>query len=145
MLKYSRTFLRSLFDSIGSGEEKQQKARVVVWDNWTSHKAKEVTRFLEQSKEAMITISAYSPWLNPAESYISSIKHNLRKQLSFQRLIFTLIFHLLFELYVCNLFIYFYLLFNMIYYLFSLKILHLLNLSIFYYNLEYSAALLSKI
>ena len=42
----------------------------MVWDNWSSHKTEKVTEYLNQSKEAMITISVYSPWLNPTESYM---------------------------------------------------------------------------
>ena len=46
----------------------------LAWDNVTIHKTKIVRELLDEHKMGLLTIKPYSPWLNPAEGYISSIK-----------------------------------------------------------------------
>ena len=57
--KYFRSFLDSLYKSMKEQGDEKHKAQAVTWDNWSSHKAKLVTQYLEKNREAIITISPY--------------------------------------------------------------------------------------
>ena len=54
---------------------------MLVCDNASIHKTKEVCQLLNISKIGLLTIKPYSPWLNPVEGYISAIKKRIRLNL----------------------------------------------------------------
>ena len=60
-----------------SSNGKNEKSYAIVWDNASIHKSKKVMDFLTESKMHMITIPAYSPWLNPVETMIGAFKRKL--------------------------------------------------------------------
>ena len=52
---------------------------VILCDNATIHKAKQVRNYLESSKILMVTIPPYSPTLNAAEKIILAIKEKIKR------------------------------------------------------------------
>ena len=56
---------------------------IFIADNATIHKFKEVSKFLEKNILSLLTICPNSPWLNPVESYIISIKAKIKKHWKF--------------------------------------------------------------
>ena len=48
----------------------RHKKLVFVWDNSSIHTSKKVNDFLKKEEVSILTITPYSPWLNPVESYI---------------------------------------------------------------------------
>jgi transposase len=51
---------------------------VLVADNATIHLTAAVAEILENNNLNMTTIAPYSPYLNPAEKYINSIKESIK-------------------------------------------------------------------
>ena len=51
---------------------KNERNYMIVWDNASIHRSSKMLKFLEWSKIRLITIPAYSPWLNPVEHMIGS-------------------------------------------------------------------------
>ena len=66
-------FLRKLMR-----EEMHGRKLLIIWDNASIHKAGNVKRFLEKSREAIITrlLPPYAPELNPDESVWNLAKHH---------------------------------------------------------------------
>ena len=60
---------------------------LLAWDIATIHKTKIVRDLLVEHKMGLLTIKPYSPWLNPAEGYIASIKKKIRTQLERSKLL----------------------------------------------------------
>ena len=52
---------------------------VILCDNATIHKAKQVRNYSESSKILMVTIPPYSPTLNAAEKIILAIKEKIKR------------------------------------------------------------------
>ena len=59
----------------------------MAWDNATIHKTKIIRELLVEHKMGLLTMKPYSPWLNPAEGYIASIKKKIRTQLERSKLL----------------------------------------------------------
>ena len=55
---------------------------IFIADNAAIHKSSEVKKILEKNRLSLLTIFPYSPWQNPVESYISSIKAKIKKNWS---------------------------------------------------------------
>ena len=51
---------------------------VFIADNASIHKTNQIKEYLENKKQLLITIPSYSPWLNPWEHLIRSIKSKIR-------------------------------------------------------------------
>ena len=58
-----------------------------VTDNATIHKTNKASKILNSNEIGLLTIKPYSPWLNPVEGYISSIKKKIRKKLDKNRIL----------------------------------------------------------
>ena len=54
---------------------------ILVTDNALIHKTKGISEFLESKEARLLTIYLYSPWLNPIEGYIYSIKKRIKMKL----------------------------------------------------------------
>jgi transposase len=61
-----------------SNKNEDAAGMVIVADNATIHKTKEVEKLLQEYQTSLLTIAPYSPWLNPAEKYINAIKSNIK-------------------------------------------------------------------
>ena len=67
--------------------ETDQISPLLIADNASIHKTKRVSQLLNSNKVGLLTIYLYSPWLNPAEGFISSIKKKIRIKLETGRLL----------------------------------------------------------
>ena len=54
---------------------------IFVGDNAKIHKSKETESFLKDTNCRLLTITPYSPWLNPAEYFIGAVKNKLKEKL----------------------------------------------------------------
>ena len=69
-------FLKLVVDESKKYSDQNNKV-VIVWDNASIHKTQRVRDLLKTSKISMLTITPYSPWLNPVEGFIGSFKKKL--------------------------------------------------------------------
>ena len=60
---------------------------IFIADNASLHKTQKVVRYFEDNNLLLQTIPAYSPWMNPVEKLISSIKAKMRKYQQIGKLI----------------------------------------------------------
>ena len=60
---------------------------VFIADNASIHKTNQIREYLEDTKQLLITIPSYSPWLNPWEHLIRSIKSKIRMKQRANKLI----------------------------------------------------------
>ena len=51
----------------------------VVWDNYSIHKARMITKYLEKNRIKLVTIVSCSPFLNPWEHLIQGIKSKIKR------------------------------------------------------------------
>ena len=66
-------YLKGVINQIKQGA-KYSKEYVIIWDNAIIHRSEIWKTFLESQNIGLLTIHPYSPWLNPIEHYIGSIK-----------------------------------------------------------------------
>jgi transposase len=52
-----------------------------IFDNASIHVSKLAKSYLAENKIKAMTISPYSPWLNPTEKLIGAIKAKIRKEM----------------------------------------------------------------
>ena len=69
-------FLKWIVDESKKYSDQNYKV-VIVWDNASIHETQWVRDLLKTSKISMLTITPYSPWLNPVEGFIGSFKKKL--------------------------------------------------------------------
>ena len=55
---------------------------LIVLDNWSIHKSKEVMQKLKQISNKITYLPAYTPQFTPIELWFSKIKENLRRSWS---------------------------------------------------------------
>ena len=72
-------YLKSLFEALQRSNNGTNCECVVIWDNASVHSNSLVRNFIKSSKLRVISIPAYSPFLNPAEKLINAIKMKIRK------------------------------------------------------------------
>ena len=73
------SYLKNLIDEINKNCNESRQDFILIADNASIHKSGKVQKFLENNKASLLTICPYSPWLNPVEPYISSIKVKIKK------------------------------------------------------------------
>ena len=74
-------YLKQVIEFYHSKDPQIKNQVLLVCDNASIHKTKEVCQLLNISKIGLLTIKPYSPWLNPVEGYISAIKKRIRLNL----------------------------------------------------------------
>ena len=78
-------YLWKLLDDVNNHQIQNNKKYYIVTDNSSIHKTKEINKILEEKRIGLITISPYSPWLNPIEAYINAIKSKFKQKLKHQQ------------------------------------------------------------
>ena len=61
--------------------------QIFVANNTSLHKTQNVAQYFQNKNLLLQTIPAYSPWMNPAEKLVSSIKSKIRKSQQTGRLV----------------------------------------------------------
>ena len=65
----------------------QEKDRWIICDNASIHICGKIKDWISKNRVTIVTISPYSPSLNPAEIWIAAMKANLRRELEEQKII----------------------------------------------------------
>ena len=77
-----KLFLDKLNEWIIINESFQKQEVLIVLDNWSIHKSKEVMQKLKQISNKIPYLPAYTPQFAPIELWFSKIKENLRRSWS---------------------------------------------------------------
>ena len=77
-----KLFLDKLNEWIKTNESFQKQEVLIVLDNWSIHKSKEVMQKLKQISNKIAYLPAYTPKFAPIELWFSKIKENLRRSWS---------------------------------------------------------------
>ena len=72
-------YLRQLLDCRNADPEFKKVPFIMMYDNSGIHTSDEVKEFISKSKLRSISITPYSPMLNPCEKLIAAVKSNLKK------------------------------------------------------------------
>ena len=74
-----------MLDDVNNHQIQNNKEYYIVTDNPSIHKTKEKNKILEEKRIRLLTISQYSPWLNPIEAYINTLKSKFKQKLKHQQ------------------------------------------------------------
>ena len=85
VMKY---YYHNLCSIMNQESNEHSKRSLLVWDNAQVHKSKALKDFILKAKMKLLTITSYSPWLNPTEQLIGWIKARVRNEINSGRYVY---------------------------------------------------------